>query len=107
MKIKNKGINDEEVTVYSPQSFTCTSNGRSVLMYGSDLSRPFGEAFGFDAVSTGVMSNGLNVARSGADGLVGILRASSTATMYDCDDVRLVVVVLDDIIQLTLQFFRP
>mgnify|MGYP000897787426 CR=1 FL=1 len=98
MKIKNKGINDKEVTVYSPQSFTCTSNGRSVLMYGSDLSRPFGEAFGFDAVSTGVMSNGLNVVetRSGADGLVGILRASSTATMYDCDDVRLVVVVLDD-----------
>ena len=69
-------------------------------MYGSDLSRPFGEAFGFDAVSTGVMSNGLNVVETrSADGLVGILRASSTATMYDCDDVRLVVVVLDDMIQ--------
>ena len=70
-------------------------------MYGSDLSRPFGEAFGFDAVSTGVMSNGLNVVetRSVAEGLIGMLRVSSTATMYDCDDVRLVVVVLDDMIQ--------
>ena len=67
-------------------------------MYGSDLSRPFGEAFGFDAVSTGVMSNGLNVVET-RSGLVGILRASPTATMYDCDDVRLVVVVLDDMIQ--------
>ena len=64
-------------------------------MYGSDLSRPFGEAFGFDAVSTGVMSDGLNVVETRS----GILRASSTATMYDCDDVRLVVVVLNDMIQ--------
>ena len=52
-------------------------------------------AFGFDAVSTGVMSNGLNVVETRS----GILRASPTATMYDCDDVRLVVVVLNDMIQ--------
>ena len=51
-------------------------------------------AFGFDAVSTGVMSDGLNVVETRS----GILRASSTATMYDCDDVRLVVVVLNDMI---------